>query len=382
MNDIYISMPALNDYEYLNTIEKAFDEAKNPDKIKIGSSIFWKEKDIHNDKIPFFYLFDKKIKKISNNINYDILYYFDYPGVGHGRTESLKHFNNEKYYLSLDSHTHFSKDWDVKAIDLYENSKKEFGKLVILTSYLPSYYNNNGDIDFTIYRNNFPGLKNNKKYNVHYVKDQNFSKWPFFDYYGPVGMEKNNFKYFFPTPNDKDLDLNSPIFNNLIMNQYIPAKKISAHFTFTESHPWITRFRICLDPNITFWAEEFYQSVLSYARGYNFVWIKDPLFFHLYGREENGKKFSREIPPEKLDSISDKEMKKKIFNKYIYKKNKYQNLSLDIDNYLVKSLLNKKNYYGYLPRDPRSFLKYSGIDLYNQKCSNWWEVPELNVVFK
>jgi len=394
---IFVSIPTLNDSEYLNTIERAFDEASNPDNIIIGTSIFWRDVDIKNNKIPFFYMFEKKIKKISKNIKYDILYWNNYPGVGFGRIEPLKHFNNEKYYLSLDSHTYFSNNWDENLIDIYQNSKKHFGKRVLITTYLASYINNNNKYingNSQEYKKNFYNVKVTEKNNIFYLKNQNFSKWQYFNYYGTIGLQEQslNDKYFFPVPDDIDPVENFNIFNHLINNEYLPAKKLSAHFIFTESYPWIHRYRLCLDPRIRFWGEEFYQSVLAYARGYNFAWIKTPIFFHFYGGDIKEKdtfdgkvdKFTREVMESDLNEFKNKEEKLYIFNKYINNTKKTKNDTYDryVENNIISILLKNDSYFGYLSRGIKSYLNYAKIDLYNQKCSPWDEVPKLNVIYK
>lgn len=389
-NKIFVSIPTMNDKEYLNTIEKIFDQAKHPDRIHVGTSIFWKKQDVENNKKPFFKTFNDTLLNKYKNVKFDILYWDNYPGVGNGRIQPLKHFNGEKYYLSLDSHTHFVKEWDDKVIDLYEGSKETFGSKRMLTTYLPAYFPNGSELikNFPdLYTNNYGEAELDQSYDVAFLSNRQYSKWQFFDYYSEISMQiellKN--KNIFPYPNDKDPDKDNLILKKLIEDRYLPAKKISAHFTFTESDPWITRYNICLDPRIVFWAEEFYQSCLSYSRGYNFVWIKTPLFFHQYsdGINEN---FSRKINTDSLEDYCSNEEKIQVYKDYILNSetiidnnNGLEKLS---ENDIVKILLNKKAFFGYTPRSVQSYLQYSGIDLYNQKCSPCWEVPKINVVYK
>jgi hypothetical protein len=388
---IFVSIPTMNDSEYLNTIEKLFDQAKYPDRVFVGTTIFWKQSDVVNGKRPFFISFMDKIKKNYKNVRIDILPWERYAGVGFGRTEPLKHFNNEKYYLSLDSHTHFVSDWDEKVIDAYKKSKEDFGSRRILTTYLPAYFPDASylvEAHPSLYSKSIKNVVVDEKYDNCFLKEVHFSKWQFFDYYGHISLTKDvvSSRNIFPIPNDIDPSADGEIFKNIIHDEFLPAKKISAHFTFTESDPWVTSYRICLDPHIQFWGEEFYQSCLSYARGYNFVWIKNPIFFHQYG---NGKdeKFSRKIQESELEDFINEEDKAYLYENYL----------LNIDNYtdplhsyqgrlsendIVKTLFNKKTFFGYLPRSMNAYIQYAGIDIYNQKCSPWWEVPKLNVIYK
>lgn len=387
--NIFVSIPTMNDYQYLNTIEKLFDEADDPDNIFVGTTIFWKKEDLADGKKPFFYSFYEKIKKNYKNVNIDILPWERYPGVGFGRIEPLKHFNNEKYYLSLDSHSHCVKGWDSNLIDLYQNSKKTFGSRRIITTYLADFFPNGDELiknSPDVYSKTFYNTDINKKYSAAFLKESQFSRWQYFDFYGHIGMNKELLRnnYIFPLPNDVNLNSDSPLIDLVIDNNYLPAKKISAHFMFTEADPWVKQYNICLDPRIQFWAEEFYQSCLSYARGYNFIWIKTPIFFHQYGDgSENG--FTRKININNLDDYSNSDEEKEIYLKFILE-NQINNsnylIQKNSENKLIELLLNQKVFLGYLPRSINSFLKYSNIDLYNQKCSPWWEVPEINVIYK
>lgn len=388
-NHIFISIPTMNDYQYLNTIEKIFDEAEKPDNIFIGTTVFWKKEDIPDNKKPFFYSFYEKIKKNYKNVNIDILPWEKYPGVGFGRIEPIKHFNNEKYYLSLDSHSHCVKNWDTNLIDIYENSKKVFGSRRLITTYLADFFpdgerliNDSPDM----YSKTFLNTNISEKHNAAFLKESQFSRWQYFDYYGHIALNKELLtkKYIFPLPNDINPYSDNAIMNHIIDNNYLPAKKISAHFMFTEADPWVTQYNICLDPRIQFWAEEFYQSSLSYARGYNFIWIKTPIFFHQYGDgSKNG--FTRKININNLDNYYNNDEEKEIYLKFILK-NEMNDINYftqtNYENKLIEFLLNKKVFFGYLPRSINSFLKYANIDLYNQKCSPWWEVPEINVIYK
>jgi hypothetical protein len=390
---IFVSIPTMNDSEYLNTLEKLFDQAKHPDRIFVGTTIFWKQSDVIDGKKPFFISFINTIKKYYKNVKVDVLPWEAYAGVGFGRTEPLKHFNNEKYYLSLDSHTHFVADWDEKIIDSYKKSKKHFGSKRILTTYLPPYF---PDGELLIksypdkYTKDFTNTVLDDKYDNCFLKETLFSKWQFFDYYGHISLTKDviTSKNIFPIPNDIDLkvDRDSEVFKNIIEDEFLPAKKISAHFTFTEADPWVTSYRICLDPEIQFWAEEFYQSCLSYARGYNLVWIKTPIFFHQYsnGKEEN---FSRKIKNEDLEDFLNEAERTDVYKNYLLKIDNYKhNIQIPggriSENDIIKKLFNKKTFFGYLPRSMNAYIQYAGIDIYNQKCSPWWEVPKLNVIYK
>lgn len=386
MNNIFICVPTMNDKEFLSTVERAYDYAKNPDNLSISTTIFWKNEDIKKNHLPFFLNIKRGLDKNFKNVKYDIQPWAVYPGVGNGRLSPIKHFNNEKYFLSIDSHTDFTKDWDSNIIELYENSRKYFGKLRILTTYLTPYCNSIDDYsdDWTNKTNNDKAF-NNSKDTLYYKKDIT-NRWAFFDFYKQFGNLEAR-ENIFPLPNDRYIDYESfdILKKNLIENLYIPAKKISAHFYFTESNPWLTKYNLNLDKNIKFWGEEFYQSSLSYARGYNLVWYKTQIMFHKYNDLGDKSNF-RSYKNSSLKEYESIEEKNNIYNEYVsklinFKLNKNINIGLN-DNQIILNLFKNENNFGYLPRSINGFLKYSGIDLINKKTSGWYEVPEINVVYK
>lgn len=371
MSNIFICIPTMNDFEYLSTIERAYDYADNPDNFSIGTTIFWKNKDISSKFVPFFYHIKNKLDKDFSKVKYDIQPWSLYPGIGRGRSEPTKYFNNEKYFMSIDSHTDFIDGWDTKLIDLYEGSRKSFGKKRVITSYLTPYKKNSVDSDY---------LNKNTDIGLRYQFDVS-NRWQFFDFYKDLN-DKDLTERKFPYPNDKSMNKESfkAIEKYLIDDEYVPAKKIAAHFYFTESDPWLTKYNLNLDRNIKFWAEELYQSALSYARGYNLVWIKSQVLFHMYG-PSNGRHYENFY---KTPISSDGE-REGIYFEYIEKSSKINidNLFKINDDQIIFDLFGiKSNKFGYLPRSLNGFLQYSGIDLLNKKTSEWWEVPKLNVVYR
>jgi hypothetical protein len=353
MSNIFVCVPTMNDVEFISTIERIMDNSENTNKISIATTIFWKNNDIKNNKKPFFFHIKNQLDNKFKNVKYDIQPWHRYPGVGAGRLSPVKHFNNEKYFLSIDSHTDFERDWDSKIIDMYENSRKFFGKRRVLTTYLSPFKDEE--------------------------PDDIVNRWPFFDFYHRLIGDLPASSLNHPLPNDKKLneqDLNF-LKQYMLDNEYLPAKKISAHFYFTESDPWLVKYNLNLDKSINFWGEEFYQSSLSYARGYNLVWYKTNIAYHKYG---GGK---RAYLDENLEDYDSSEIRNHIYENYIKKtvglEQEILNKSFD-DNDIVSNLFNSKSL-GYLPRSIRGYLKYSDIDLINRKTSPWWEVPKLNVVY-
>lgn len=373
MSKIFVCVPTMNDFEFLSTIERAYDNSSDPDNLSIATTIFWQDKDIKENSKPFFIHIKKNLNKNFKNVKYDIQPWSLYPGVGAGRLSPTKFFDNEKYFLSIDSHTNFIENWDKELIELYENSRKSFGKLRVLTTYLPSYLSNskikNGDIK---------NIKNTT------IPDKLTNRWAFFDFYKYLGQTFKDNELIYPMPNDKFIsEKEYKILSEYFIDKYyLPAKKISAHCYFTESHPWLTKHNLNIDKNINFWAEEFYQSSLSYARGYNLVWFNKQILFHQYDGVNNGRNYENHYSK----PYKDMGEKISIYKKYIKESVNLKNFLIDknkSDNEIIYNLFNlKNNNFGYLPRSINGFLKYENIDFINKKTSPWWKVPDLNVVYK
>jgi hypothetical protein len=373
MNKIFVCVPTMNDFEFLSTIERAYDYSSNPDSLSIATTIFWRPEDISQDSKPFFTHIKKCLDKNFKNVKYDIQPWYLYPGVGQGRLSPTKFFDNEKYFLSIDSHTDFINNWDSEFIELYESSRKSFGKLRVLTTYLSSYSSNS-----TIKNESMKRVKKTSR------PENLTNRWPFFDFYKNLGKNFVNSELIFPLPNDRFIteeDLEN-ICKNIVDDNFLPAKKISAHCYFTESDPWLTKYNLNIDRDIKFWGEEFYQSSLSYARGYNLVWFKKQILFHEYGGSKNNQRGYEKFYSKEF---KDYEEKVKIFDKYIKTstgdKNIYSNFKIS-DNEIILNMFNNNNFFGYLPRSIKGFLEYEKIDFINRKTSPWWKVPEINVVYK
>jgi len=126
---IYISIPSLDDLELEYTIESAFKNATNPERVYIGVNLLsmykhtLKKLKRMSKKYPNISFSYEKQKK--NNINT--------LGVGRGRKNAEILYSGQDYLLQVDSHTHFEKNWDSYMIDLFEEAVKEVGddKLVI-----------------------------------------------------------------------------------------------------------------------------------------------------------------------------------------------------------------------------------------------------------
>ena len=102
---IFISVPSYRDSECPNTITSIFENAKNPDNVFIG--IFQQNSSSDPDCFNSKYKNNIKIIRVSD---------IDAKGPTHARAKVQELTNNEDFFISIDSHTRFVPNWDVKLI--------------------------------------------------------------------------------------------------------------------------------------------------------------------------------------------------------------------------------------------------------------------------
>jgi hypothetical protein len=115
-NTLFVSIPSYRDADCKNTVNNLFETAKNPELIYIG--IFTQNKDDSEScKIE---------TKYKNNIRYLDISYKEAKGPLYARARILKElYKNESYYMMIDAHTRFTKDWDFnlkKQLEYLRNS--------------------------------------------------------------------------------------------------------------------------------------------------------------------------------------------------------------------------------------------------------------------
>lgn len=180
-NTIYVAMPTLRDYESFYTIGRCFEAAKNPENIFLGVA-YYDEYD-HLKLQDFINDLDFK-----NNINIKFYNIQERPGVGNGRNDAKQFYSNQEYFLQIDSHTNFDKNWDKKILKAYKKTTKKYGKNV-LTACLPRYKRSQDKpekLDDIARYGTYRGFQNNdpdkKDYHVPDIGDFFFKESKKFDY--------------------------------------------------------------------------------------------------------------------------------------------------------------------------------------------------------
>lgn len=135
-NKIFISIASYRDPELIPTIENCIDNADQPKNLVFAISREYNPDDKFDD-----------LKKYKKNKNFKIIekLYNKSKGVCAARHNIQKLYNNEQYYLQLDSHHRFVKGWDTKIKKTLNDLRKSGSKKPLLTAYLPSYDPNSKD---------------------------------------------------------------------------------------------------------------------------------------------------------------------------------------------------------------------------------------------
>jgi len=273
MNEkIFIGIIALNEKDLNQTIKSAIANAYNPERLKFGISIQSFNKSFHN--------FD--------NINADItcveMYHPAPIGVGANRLFStLLNDNSCDFYLQVDAHMLFEKNWDKDLIYYYNKINEKYSKPVIST-YVPFWYEENNEIKLCINKNiqvdpyNFSsGFKKNVK-----LKIDDFEE----------GLPRK-----YPKITGEDVSWQ----NN---KEYEEHYLTSGHFLFTTID---YVYNIMQDPFFGFGPEELTLGIRLWTRGYNIFTINKPIVWHKNKQgdnlDPNDWRISSNVPDQKLNDI-------------------------------------------------------------------------------
>lgn len=266
-NSIFISIASYRDPELIPTVLDCVSKSKYPHNLYFG--ICWQHDNTENLD---------KIKNIDNLKIFDCDWR-DSKGACWSRHIIQKNlFDNQKYYLQLDSHHRFIENWDEELIDLLDYAKSKSPKPIIGT-YGTTYWKDKEITDFTPYKINT------------------------FDAFGMDGDIMSR-----PAP------IKSP--NNL-KDKLIPARLLSGHFIFTDGH----FVQNCMyDPNLYFRGEELTLSARSYTHGYDMYHPTKTIIWHEYLRSDQHKHWSDHIKQNgfiaegESRNIKSKSRQRKLFN--------------------------------------------------------------------
>jgi hypothetical protein len=251
METIFISIASYRDPELIPTIQDCITNAKNPDRLRFG--ICWQHDDTEslND-----YKDDPRFKII------DVPYEHS-KGTCWARNLIQSLYEDETYYLQLDSHHRFSKNWDTTLVKMLKELKKKGHKKPLLTAYLPGFDPKND-----------PNGRVNECWNLE------------FDRYLPEGPI-----FIKPHVIDGWKDLEGPI----------PSRFLSGHFIFTVGK-WANEVKY--DPYYYFHGEEPSLAARSFTHGYDLFHPHIPVIWHEYIRNGKTKQWDDDKEWSKKNSTS------------------------------------------------------------------------------
>ena len=136
--NIFVSIASYLDMELQQTVEDLLAKALRPNLIHLSVN-----SQDRQSKHPDL---ESVCSKYGATITYVKIDFKDSNGACHARTICQKPLNDSfKYYMQIDSHTLFSKNWDISLIEDYERCKIKWGNYIFSTYPLSYYYNNEGE---------------------------------------------------------------------------------------------------------------------------------------------------------------------------------------------------------------------------------------------
>lgn len=232
MKTIFIGVGAYNEPYIKLMLDNCLENAEFPERIHFG---LW----LHNNDGAELDLSSYKNVK-SAKLNYASLL-----GVPPARLNAIGFYNDEDYYLQVDGHMLFEKNWDTTLINKFEAVREVFDKPII-TTYTPWWSMTDGAINF-------------------YSNDANTSCAPM------VLDIENSISEGYPKPKTE----HSPWAEGEFYKEH---HCLSAHFLFT-----LPSFieEVLPDPLIMYSGEEMTTAVRAWTRGYRMVTIQNPIAWHL-----------------------------------------------------------------------------------------------------
>jgi hypothetical protein len=269
---IFVTIAACNEYLIKHTIKSAILQSGNQSRVFFGvfNNILQKEKSLWDDE--FF----------TNNpqIFYTEILTPAPMGTGFGRMNASLLANKDyDYVLQIDSHTVFTKDWDLKLIENFNKVKEIAQTDKIILSAIPRgnlYYNVNDRDTLLSYDEIFEksGIKEIDPYN------NNYHELPNYKLSRPEiilnGWQGNSFS---------PLDVGRPITygrHEFGDEKYPEVNCIHASLVFFK---YSVIREVMHDPADTFHGDQINQSLRLISRGYKIFSMQDPLLL-VYGKTE------------------------------------------------------------------------------------------------
>lgn len=230
---IFIAIASYNETDVISTIENCLENAVYPDRLHFGLALHYC--DMPRPEINF-----PNTKAVY--IDYEALF-----GVCPARAMTLNLYDNEDFYMQIDGHMKFDKDWDVYLIEQFENIKNTGVEKPLISYYVPWWsQNEDGTINEYAPVNSTPGA---------------------------AMLYSNEIGRVIP---QQTSTINLPGWENPDLH-FFEHHGFSAHFAFAESE-FIRD--VPPDPDYMFYGEEPTTALRAWTRGYRIFSLRRATVWH------------------------------------------------------------------------------------------------------
>jgi hypothetical protein len=262
---IFISIASYRDPELERTIHSALDNAVNPQDLHFG--VMLQE-------------FEKFAPDLSwvPNLTLKTVHPKMARGAGYARAEIIPMYSGQDYFLQIDSHTIFEKNWDQLCIDQYKKAQDLSKNNKIILSYFPP--------PFYVESNKQISIIKNSKTQLPYATKQK----PMLTKRGEWTAERVK-----------------------LSNKNLPEESttILAGFVFASGE---LIKEVPYDPEISFFGEELCFAIRAWTRGWDIYSPCVTIVYHFYVREGYSKVWKdrnlREISWKELELLSKEKQKR------------------------------------------------------------------------
>ena len=284
---IFISIASYRDPELVRTIKSAIDNSQNPDEIYFGVVLQETEK----EEPDLSWVPNLSIIKMHPKFA---------RGAGFARSKAMTLYDKQDYFLQIDSHTVFEKNWDVMCIEEYNKARSiAKNEKIILSSFPPAFHiENNKKIVF---------IKNDKQKPNYPTKQK------------PSLNKRNEWTAERIEFNDKERKMPEP--SSTVLGGFIFAPG-----SIVEEIPY--------DPEISFFGEEICFAMRAWTRGWDIYSPSKVIIHHFYSRAGYSKIWKdrniRKVSWKELEDISKDKQKRVLcgIEKGIFGAGNYRHIKL------------------------------------------------------
>lgn len=351
---IYISLCCIGiDQELVKTIRSAKENSSDPENIYIGIACTGNKE---------FYNFVKnKINEYGySNITIKYFELKDNYGIYKARTNAASMYSGQDYFLQVDAHSFFDKEWDTFIVKKYEDIcliTKNFKTVISGFPGKYGYYNKETKSEEFWYdpTSRWPG------YIPFYYADENFLHSIRQDAFW---VKDKKYKALIPRWNDVPYE-NFSKKGKKFYDKYetVPLVKICAAFMFGNKY---LANNLSIEPGTLFWEEEIFQSINLIDNGFSLAYVGNYIpICHMYSEDIQNNKGKRTFLSDYFD------------NGEIKTKNRKHNYWLQetVENF-INFFIDEKNH-----KKIKRYEKYIGFNLLEGLGQNPLEWNGLDEIF-